>query len=362
LLHGALGGITGAALSKDVTQGLMSGALGAMAAETIAEFLAPTLEESSKRIEDLVAQGRPIDPAMLTQDFMDAQGRAASWGKFSSALTALLVGADVNIAAHTGANAVDHNFLLPVLVVAGVVYSACEVTNAYEKEGLLGAAKQLGIEVAYTIVGGAAVKVAIYMGGRWVVPVAIRYGAKPFTSLEEAFTAALKDQPALKLALGKLGPLLEKGKGSLRGTSEKISVSRPASSPYYSTEFLVTLKQKVHYPGKSDRVHFQEVNKQLFETLKLDSRMAQQFESRYPGIMEFLTPSVKGVFPSIPPVKFGLTWHHNARLPGVLELIPRVQHRAPGPVQNNLHPNRKGGMENWGGGRKKINSKVQNHE
>jgi hypothetical protein len=125
------------------------------------------------------------------------------------------VGADVNIAAHTGANAVDNNFLLPVIVVAGVVYSAGQVYNAYENEGVIGAAKQLGIEVAYAVVGGAAVKGAVYVGGRWVVPVAIRYGAKPFASLEEAFTAALKDQPALKISLGKLATILEKGKGSL---------------------------------------------------------------------------------------------------------------------------------------------------
>ncbi len=34
-----------------------------------------------------------------------------------------------------------------------------------------------------------------------------------------------------------------------------------------------------------------------------------------------------------------------------MQLIPRAQHKAGGNVQHTLHPGKRGGMENWGGGR-----------
>jgi hypothetical protein len=54
-----------------------------------------------------------------------------------------------------------------------------------------------------------------------------------------------------------------------------------------------------------------------------------------------------------PPIRGvdGLTWHHHPTRPGVLQLIPRAHHKAKGPVQKSLHPDGRGGMQNWGGGR-----------
>ncbi|OEC49118.1 MULTISPECIES: hypothetical protein [unclassified Aeromonas] len=37
--------------------------------------------------------------------------------------------------------------------------------------------------------------------------------------------------------------------------------------------------------------------------------------------------------------------------PSFMQLIPMAQHQSPGVVQSSLHPNGKGGMQNWGGGR-----------
>ena len=84
-----------------------------------------------------------------------------------------------------------------------------------------------------------------------------------------------------------------------------------------------------------------------------DTSFASIMESRYPGIMNAVKPGVKGSFPSKPPTELGLTWHHNVYESGVLELIPREHHIAPGLVQANLHPGGKGGMKLWGGGRVK---------
>ncbi|MCB1692221.1 MAG: HNH endonuclease [Pseudomonadales bacterium] len=49
--------------------------------------------------------------------------------------------------------------------------------------------------------------------------------------------------------------------------------------------------------------------------------------------------------PRQPPA--GWTWHH-AQEPGVMQLVPRVQH-APGSIfQDVLHPNGRGGYSIWG--------------
>lgn len=61
-------------------------------------------------------------------------------------------------------------------------------------------------------------------------------------------------------------------------------------------------------------------------------------------------PGSRGAFPRTAPTR-ALSWHHHPARVGVLQLIPREQHRAKGLIQSILHPNKKGGMENWGGGR-----------
>lgn len=136
-----------------------------------------------------------------------------------------------------------------------------------------------------------------------------------------------------------------------------LEIIRPNTSPYYSTIVQAELTPKVHFPGRSDKVHFQEANKQLYSNITSNSEYAQMMEQHYPGITKAVSPSLKGVFPTRPPIDLGLTWHHNSYQEGLLELIPRIHHRAPGVIQSNLHPNQRGGMEIWGGGRKNINDK-----
>ena len=132
--------------------------------------------------------------------------------------------------------------------------------------------------------------------------------------------------------------------------SENIVV-RPQESPYYSTIFQAQLEAVKHFPGKPDRLHFQEANKQLYQNLSSNPGFQKAFEKHFPGITNFLTPSSNGAFPAKPPIQYGLTWHHNSYTPGLMELIPREHHRSAGIVQKNLHPGQKGGMELWGGGR-----------
>ncbi len=122
---------------------------------------------------------------------------------------------------------------------------------------------------------------------------------------------------------------------------------RPADSPTYSVVLEADLK-----PGMftaSDAAHFRAANRQLHQFLQDSPELAAQLEQYYPGITAHVSPGPRGGVADTPPP--GLIWHHHPKTPGKLQLIPRDQHSAPGPVQHTLHPNQRGGRENWGGGR-----------
>jgi len=125
------------------------------------------------------------------------------------------------------------------------------------------------------------------------------------------------------------------------------SVSRPATSPNYS----VVMEAKLN-PGTytaSDANHFRQANRRLYQILQSNPDLAAKLETQYPGITAHVTPGPRGgVADTSPP---GLTWHHDPNTPGNLQLVPRDQHQAPGPIQISLHPNQQGGREIWGGGR-----------
>jgi RHS repeat-associated protein len=130
-------------------------------------------------------------------------------------------------------------------------------------------------------------------------------------------------------------------------------LTRPASSPIYSNWFDARLQRGVHFPGRPDTAHFREANQQLWQRMQSDQAFARALEAEHPGITDFLRPGPRGAFPDNTPASVGLTWHHSAQREGILELVPTAHHRAPGPVQNSLHPNQQGGMELWGGGRQR---------
>ena len=127
--------------------------------------------------------------------------------------------------------------------------------------------------------------------------------------------------------------------------------ARPLTSPRYSVATEVQLRAGVDYPGVSDRRHFQRANRVLHERMMAAPEFAGMLEGLYPGLTQAIAPGARGAYPQTAPSAVGLTWHHEANRPGVLQLIPEAHHTAPGPVQQTLHPNGRGGMENWGGGR-----------
>ncbi len=119
----------------------------------------------------------------------------------------------------------------------------------------------------------------------------------------------------------------------------------------YSVAYEAKLP-KDKYPGVSAAKHNQEANRQLHEQFVKDPKFAEGMEKLYPGITEGVKPGKRGAYPRKPPTK-DVTWHHEPNREGVMQLMPIEQHVAPGKIQSVLHPNGKGGMQNWGGGRKR---------
>ncbi len=117
----------------------------------------------------------------------------------------------------------------------------------------------------------------------------------------------------------------------------------------YSVAYEVNLPKDM-YPNVSSPRHFQNANEQLYNAFQKDSKFAQQMEGLYPGINKGVQPGSRGKFSRNAPIK-EVTWHHHADREGVLQLVPRNQHQAKGPIQQILHPGGRGGMENWGGRR-----------
>ncbi|TVT34678.1 type IV secretion protein Rhs [Amycolatopsis rhizosphaerae] len=127
---------------------------------------------------------------------------------------------------------------------------------------------------------------------------------------------------------------------------------RPESSPAYSVAYEAQLDPAKDFPGRSDKHHFAVGNRQLHAAFESDPAFAKAMNEQYPGIVDNVKPGPRGAFPRTSPHE-DLTWHHEANRPGTLQLVPRAHHAGPGPVQGSLHPGGRGGMENWGGGRRR---------
>lgn len=128
-------------------------------------------------------------------------------------------------------------------------------------------------------------------------------------------------------------------------------IARPLNSPNYTVAFETDLISGQHFPGKSDYVHFQASNESLYNAMTRDVALRGSLDNMYPGLWNFVQPGKYGAFSGKSPASLGLTWHHNAYAPGRMELMPINHHQSQGAVQLSLHPNKKGGMQIWGGGR-----------
>ena len=135
------------------------------------------------------------------------------------------------------------------------------------------------------------------------------------------------------------------------GASEVSSAAKWSSEKgIYEVGYEVRLQKGVDYPNVVDTKHFQQANKQLYDAFQADPKFAKAMEEVYPGINQGVMPGKRGAFPNGAPTR-DVTWHHNPYEEGLLQLVRRDQHRAGGFTQSIFHPEGKGGMEVWGGGR-----------
>ncbi|SDE76363.1 RHS repeat-associated core domain-containing protein [Paracidovorax valerianellae] len=129
---------------------------------------------------------------------------------------------------------------------------------------------------------------------------------------------------------------LKGGKGKPRPVQDKSG--RPTASPHYSLWKKLTIPCEILSGSRED--HFRWANEQLHNMLQADPSLAKTLGQE---VVDHVKPGPKGgVATTSPP---GLTWHHSAQDPTQIELIPRGQHRSPGPVQETLHPNQQGGFK-----------------
>jgi RHS repeat-associated protein len=130
------------------------------------------------------------------------------------------------------------------------------------------------------------------------------------------------------------------------GGVELDATGRPISSPNYSVLFETSVRSGTE--SESDANHFRQGNRALYDQLMCEPALAARVEAEYPGITNWVTPGQRGGVNDRPFP--GLTWHHVPNRLGVIQLVPRSQHQASGPVQQSLHPGGYGGRANWGGG------------
>lgn len=108
----------------------------------------------------------------------------------------------------------------------------------------------------------------------------------------------------------------------------------------YSVAFEAQLSS-TSYRGVSRAGHFQQANQSLLEMIEADSQFAQTMQNA--GVNLQRTPM--GLAPRRPPA--GWTWHH-AQQPGLMQLVPRLQHTPGSIFWNALHPFGQGGFSIWG--------------
>ncbi len=78
---------------------------------------------------------------------------------------------------------------------------------------------------------------------------------------------------------------------------EKIGdVTKRVNSTQYSVSFETKLSKNM-YPGRSDKAHFQDANRQLHQQMQADPSFAKTMETLHPGITKGIEPGVRGAYP-----------------------------------------------------------------
>lgn len=112
----------------------------------------------------------------------------------------------------------------------------------------------------------------------------------------------------------------------------------------YSVAYETKLSPDM-YPGLSRGAHFQAANSDLLQAMNSDPQFEAAMNDLIPGIRDSLVGPRGGISRTSPSSLW--TWHH-APEEGVMQLVPRIQHQAPGLLQQLFHPGGVGGFSIWG--------------
>jgi RHS repeat-associated protein len=114
----------------------------------------------------------------------------------------------------------------------------------------------------------------------------------------------------------------------------------------YSVAFEARLPSSLWTASRE--AHFAAANKALYEAMSADPSFAAEMEEMIPGVTQGVAPGPRGAFKrSSPSVLW--TWHHAAE-PGVMQLVPAIQHETGGIWQTIFHAGGAGGFSIWGPG------------
>lgn len=127
-----------------------------------------------------------------------------------------------------------------------------------------------------------------------------------------------------------------------RDLSGNDASGRPLSSSNYSVWYQADIPTDIQSGTREQ--HFRNANQQLYEAIQKNPSLANALP---PEVVAHVQPGPLGGFKDTSPPNH--SWHHQAQNPIKIELVPRSQHKAPGPVQGSLHPNQQGGYKKLGG-------------
>jgi len=149
-------------------------------------------------------------------------------------------------------------------------------------------------------------------------------------------TAVLGVAAGVGIAQG-AGTVIGRGATAQGGTAVAQSVPRAYSVAYETNTPRRGLGSRASY--------FESANRALLEDMAASPDLARAINTLVPEL-EHSVITVSGQVRGISPP--GWTWHHAPGKPGVMQLVPRTQHRPGSAHQPILHPNKSGGHNEWG--------------
>ena len=159
--HGLVGAVTGAVLNPDDrARGAMSGAVGAVTAEIIAETFEreKVYDKALTRLEADQEAGQITDRATYERYLKEELKTIDFAAKAGAILVSSLAAQDIGITQDTATTAIENNFF-PALMVGGMLlYDAYDIAKVYKTEGMEAARTRALLHAVGWAAGGVAAK------------------------------------------------------------------------------------------------------------------------------------------------------------------------------------------------------------